>query len=102
MTVKLNFLLIQYFLYHCMEAMVRLLDDNLPGNRYLNDTRYRFTEKNFIGVKIRDAHHVLMDRYLTLMAAAPNLNFELKYYHFCVEISEILNLPDEALRPFGF
>ena len=89
--------------------MVRLLDDNLPGNRYLNDTRYRFTEKNFIGVKIRDAHHVLMDRYLTLMAAAPNLNFELKDYHFCVEIStrklgisEILNLPDEALRPFGF
>lgn len=27
---------------------------------------------------IRDAHHVRMDRYLTLMAAAPNLNFELK------------------------
>jgi len=27
---------------------------------------------------IRDAHHVQMDRYLTLMAAAPNLNFELK------------------------
>ena len=52
------------------------------------------------GIKIRDAHHVRMDRYLTLMAAAPNLNFELKNYNFCVEnwkFPKIMNFLDFKL-----